>query len=172
LKYKSGDFFTGFALAVTYFEYEANRILGMFFQDPIPLNKIEWWSLTSKIRRVFRLNLIEENVYSKILEIIETRNRLIHPTEEIDKEDRRHDLFLRFLLNEKEKSSLLSFKECYSELVQTDFRVFKERQGNSEQPKDSLTAFWIIVSHLLFPSTFIQQASLGVLPSSPSCGLM
>jgi hypothetical protein len=131
--YKTNNFFTGFALAVTYFEYEANQILGMFYRDRIPVKKIEWRSLASKIRKIFRLDLIEENSYGKIFEIIETRNRLIHPTEDIDKEDRRHDLILRFLLNEKEKSSLLSFKECYSSLVQADSELSEKKLGNSDE---------------------------------------
>jgi hypothetical protein len=132
---KTNNFFTGFALAVTYFEYEANQILGMFFQDRISLKKIEWWSLASKIRIVFGLNLIEEKACSKILEIIKTRNQLIHPTEDIDKEDRRHDLILRFLSTEKEKSSLLSFKECYSSLVQADSKLSEKKLGNSDEIK-------------------------------------
>jgi hypothetical protein len=130
---KTGNFFTGFALAVTYFEYEANQILCMFFQDRIPADKIEWWSLTAKIRKISGLNLIEKKTRSQILDIIDTRNRLIHPTEKTDEEGRRHDIFLRFRLNEKEKSSLLYFKECYGSLVQADFRLFKEKLGNRDE---------------------------------------
>ena len=130
---KSGNFFTGFALAVTYFEYEANHILGMFFQDRIPLKKIEKWSLASKIGIVFGLNLIEEKDCSKILEIICTRNRLIHPTEKTDKEGRRRDIFLRFRLNEKEKSSLLCFKERYGSLVQAYSELWVKKMKSSDE---------------------------------------
>jgi len=132
-KYKNGDFFTGFALAVTYFEYQANLILSMFFQGRISRKALERWSLALKIRLIFGLNLIEEKeVFHKIHDIIEMRNRLIHPTEQEDKEERKGDTILRFRLNEEEKSLLLGFKECYSELVQTDFKVFKKRLGNGE----------------------------------------
>jgi len=125
----TANFFTGFALAVTYFEYEANHILGKVFQNRISLKKIERWSLASKIRIVFGLDLIEEEAYSKILEIIDTRNRLIHP------EGRSHDIFLRFRLNEKEKSSLLGFKECYSSLVQAYSELFEKKLGSSDEVK-------------------------------------
>lgn len=33
-----------------------------------------------------------------------------------------------------------------------------------------LLAFWIIVNHLLLPSTLIPAASAGVLPFSAMCG--
>jgi hypothetical protein len=87
--YKSGNFFTGFALAVTYFEYEANRILGIFFQGRISHETVERWSLASKIRIIFGLNLIEEEACHKIDEIIGIRNRLIHLTDREDKEHRK-----------------------------------------------------------------------------------
>jgi hypothetical protein len=132
---KTANFFTGFALAVTYFDYEANHILGMFFQDRISRNTIERLSLALKIKIVFGLDLIEEKAYHKILEIIDTRNRLIHPTDEMDKEGRSHYIFLRFRLNEKEKSSLLGFKECYSSLVQAYSGLFEKKLRGSDEVK-------------------------------------
>jgi len=128
--FKSNNFFTGFALAATYFEREANQILGIVFHERVSLCVIERWSLTMKMRIVFGLNLMDKNSYNKIREIVEVRNRLIHPTEQKDKEKRRGDIFLRFRLNEREKSSLLSFKECYSSLLQVDARIFKEKFGD------------------------------------------
>ena len=133
--YKTANFFTGFALAVTYFEYEANHILGMFFQNRISRETIEGWSLASKIRIVFGLDLIEQNSCSKILDIIATRNRLIHPTDEMDKEGRSHDLFLRFRLNEREKSSLRGFKECYSSLGKAYSELFGKKLRSSDKAK-------------------------------------
>lgn len=132
---KTGNFFTGFALAVTYFEYEANHILCMLFQDRIQADRIEWWSLASKIRKIFGLNLIEEKARSQILDIIDTRNRLIHPTEKTDEEGRRRDIFLRFRLNEKEKSSLLCFKECYGSLVQAYSELWVKEMRSSDEVK-------------------------------------
>ena len=106
----------------------------MFFQGRISHEALERWSLAVKIRLIFGLNLIKE-VFQKIHDIIEMRNRLIHPTELENKQERKGDIILRFRLNKEEKSLLLGFKECYSELVQTNFKVFEERQGNSEQLK-------------------------------------
>jgi len=71
-----------------------------------------------------------KNSHDKIREIVDIRNRLIHPTEREDKEKRRGDVFLRFRLNEKEKSSLLNFKECYTTLLLADSRIFKEKFGD------------------------------------------
>jgi hypothetical protein len=127
---KTGNFFTGFALAVTYFEREANQLLGVFFYDRISLTVIERWLLMLKIRMIFGLNLIERNTYDKIREIVEIRNRLIHPSELESKTKRRNDLFLRFRLDEREKSLLLNFKECYSTLLQVESRIFTEKFGD------------------------------------------
>jgi len=63
--YKNGNFFTGFALAVTYSEREANQILSVFFHHRIPSDIIERWSLTTKFRIVCGLNLIGKTVMTK-----------------------------------------------------------------------------------------------------------
>jgi hypothetical protein len=119
-----------FALAVTFFEREANQLLGVFFYGRKSLYDIEWWSMSKKMVKIFSLNLIEKDAYDKILEIVRIRNRLVHPSEREDQEGRKNDLFLRFRLSEAEKDSLLSFKECYSRLLEADSKLWKGKFGD------------------------------------------
>jgi hypothetical protein len=128
--YSNANFFAGFALAVMYFEREANQLLGIFFYKRISLYIIERWSLAMKMRMMYGLNLIEKETHDKIQEIVRIRNCLIHPSERRNKQRRRNDLFLRFRLYEEEKSSLLNFKECYSLLLKADSRLWKEKFGD------------------------------------------
>ena len=118
-EYKSNNYFTAFALASAYFEYEMNLILGTRFENRISLEKIERWSLQTKIRLLFGLNMVDHSTYEKISETIKIRNRLLHPVNIWEKGCMR-DIFLPYRLTDEEKSFLLSFKECYFKLVEAD----------------------------------------------------
>lgn len=140
---KSNNFFAGFALAVTYFEYEANSILDVFFHGRISRESLERWGISSKIDLIFGLGLIEEEVYHKIDEMIKTRNNLIHAKgRKIDEQGRPSKseesatlpgILLRFALTSYEKSQLSSFKDCYVALMKansTKQYLFKKRAHN------------------------------------------
>jgi hypothetical protein len=133
--YNNNDFFAGFILATTYFEYEVSRILGYLIADRLPLEVLKEWHLWSKLGCLFRLDLIDCSTRKKIEGIIKIRNKLMHPSGITDKQGREHDLLLGFRLNEIEKSLLLNFRECYSKLVQADFRLFKEKLGDNKHLK-------------------------------------
>jgi hypothetical protein len=124
--YESNNYFAAFALAASYFEYEANLIFGTRFENRIPLAKIERWPLQTKIGLLFGLNMLDHSTYEKISKIIETRNRLVHPAN-IWEKGRMRDIFLKFRLTEKEKSSLLSFDECYFKLIEAHSRTLSEK---------------------------------------------
>jgi hypothetical protein len=123
---KKGSFFAGLALAITYFEYEANLIL----DGRISKKALKKWGVACKIKRVFDLGLIEEEVYDKIGEMNKTRNRLIHAEgRKIDEQGRPSEseesvklpgILLRFALTPYEKSQLSSFKDCYVALMKAN----------------------------------------------------
>jgi hypothetical protein len=123
---ESNNYFTAFALASSYFEYEANLIFGTRFENRISLKKIGRWSLQTKIRLLFGLNMLDHSTYEKISEIIKIRNKLVHPVN-IWEKGRMLDIFLSYRLTEREKSSLLSFNECYSKLVEVHSRTLDEK---------------------------------------------
>ena len=125
--YRNGDFFVGFILAATYIEYEVNCIMGYLMGDLPQKLFLENLPLRIKLECLSELNRIDRTTYKKIKEIMKIRNRLMHPSDLIDRQGRKGDPLLRFMLNEKEKSFLCNFKECYSKLVQTDFKLFKAR---------------------------------------------
>ena len=133
--YNNNDFFAGFILAATYIEYEANQILGHLIAERLAMEVLKEWRLWSKLDCLRRLDLIDCITHQKMEGIIQIRNKLMHPSGIIDKQGRENDLFLRFRLDENEKSLLLNFKECYSKLIQTDSKLFKEKLGNSKQLK-------------------------------------
>jgi len=129
---ESNNYFTAFALASSYFEYEANLILGTRFENRIPLEKMERWHLQTKIRLLFGLNMVDRTTHDKINEIIKIRNKLVHPVNiwENGKKGERgriRDIFLRYRLTEREKASLLSFNECYAKLVEAHSRTLAEK---------------------------------------------
>jgi hypothetical protein len=123
---KKGSFFAGFALAVTYFEYEANSILDGW----ISKKALKKRGVSSKIDLVFDLGLIEEEIYQKIDEMIRTRNHLIHARDrKIDEQGRPSEteesttlpgILLRFALTPYEKSQLSSFRDCYMALLKAN----------------------------------------------------
>jgi len=129
---ESNNYFTAFALASSYFEYEVNLILGTCFETRISLEKIGRWSLQTKIGLLFGLNMIDRTTHDKINEIIKIRNKLVHPVNIWENgkkggKGRMRDIFLRYRLTEKEKSSLLSFNECYSKLVEVHSRTLAKK---------------------------------------------
>jgi len=123
---KSNSFFTAFALASTYFEYEANLILGTRFENRISLEILEKWNLQTKIRLLFGLDMVDRTTHDKISQIIKIRNKLMHPVN-IWENGRMRDIFLRYRLTEKEKSYLLSFNECYAKLVEAHSRTLAKK---------------------------------------------
>ena len=125
--YQNKDFLTAFVLAETYFEYEANLILSYLIADRFPPEILKEWRLTSKLDWLRKLGLLDRDTRQKIQNMIEIRNKLVHPSEVLDKKGRMCDISLRFRLNEKEKSLLLNFKECYSRLVQAYSKVWEEK---------------------------------------------
>ena len=70
--------------------------------------------------------MIDRTTHDKINAIIKIRNKLMHP-KNIWKKGRMLDIFLRYRLTEKEKTSLLSFKECYTKLGEAHFRILGEK---------------------------------------------
>lgn len=100
--------------------------MGHLIEGRLPLEILKEWRLRAKVDCLCQLGLLNRLTRKKIENIMSVRNNLVHPLEVTDKEERRHNVFLRYRLNEREKSFLLSFKECYFELVQTDSRIFKE----------------------------------------------
>jgi hypothetical protein len=125
--YQNKDFLTAFVLAETYFEYETNLILGHLLTDRLPPEILKELHLWSKLNWLCKLGLLDRDTRHEIRTIIEIRNKLVHPLEVLDKEGRMCDISLRFRLNEKEKSLLLNFKECYSRLVQAYSKVWEEK---------------------------------------------
>jgi len=124
--FESNNYFTAFALAVSYFEFEANLILGALFENRIKLEKIGKWGLQTKIRLLFGLDMIDRATHNKIGEMIKIRNKLVHPIDIWEKE-RLRDIFLRYRLTEEEKATLLSFKECYAKLMKAHSRALAEK---------------------------------------------
>jgi len=125
--YKSNNFFTAFALATTYFEYEANLIFDTLFENRIPLQVLGNWSLKSKIRLLLGLKLIAQDAHDKINKIIRIRNKLLHPINVWKSKERRSlDIFLRYRLSEEEKSLLLSFDDCYAKLMKVHSKILTE----------------------------------------------
>jgi DNA-binding MltR family transcriptional regulator len=125
--YQNRDFLTAFVLAETYFEYETNLILSHLLTDRLPPEILKELHLWSKLNWLWRLGLLDRDTHKKIQDIIQVRNKLVHPLDKPDKDGRVCDIFLRFRLTEKEKSLLLDFKECYSRLVQADSKVWEKK---------------------------------------------
>jgi hypothetical protein len=123
---KNNNYFTAFALASAYFEYETNMILGIHFENKIPLEKIARWHLQTKIGLLLGLNMVDRTTHDKINAIIRIRNKLMHPIN-IWEKGRMLDIFLRYRLTEKEKTSLLSFKECYTKLAEAHATILGEK---------------------------------------------
>lgn len=129
---ESNNYFAAFALASLYFEHEANLIFGTLFENRISLEKIGRWSLQTKIRLLFGLNMLDLSTYEKISEIIKIRNKLMHPANVWENGKKREkgrmlDVFLRYRLTEREKSSLVSFNECYHKLMEAHSRTLDEK---------------------------------------------
>lgn len=128
---KNGNFFAGFALAVTYFDFEANSLLRTMLHGRISKKSYENWSVASKIDVLRGLGLIEHEVCCKITEMVTTRNRLIHAKgRKIDEQGKPSEnedsatlpgILLRFALTSSEKSQLSNFKECYMALIRASF---------------------------------------------------
>jgi len=123
--YKRNDFFTAFALAVTYFEYEANLTFGTLIENRLPLGVLKEWGVKSKIEWLSRLDLIDPKTRNRIIRIIEVRNKLVHPIG-IRENERTRDVFLRYRLHEEEKSLLLVFADCYRKLMKAHSKVVTE----------------------------------------------
>jgi len=129
---ESNNYFAAFALASSYFEYEANLIFGTRFENRISSQKIGRWPLQTKIRLLFGLNMLSHSTYEKISDIIKIRNKLLHPVNiwengKKGEKGRMLDIFLKYRLTKKEKSSLLNFDECYSKLVEVHSRTLSEK---------------------------------------------
>ncbi len=131
--YQNNDFLKGFVLAEVYFEYEVNVIWGNLIPDTLPPKILKEWRFRSKLDWLFKLGLIDNVTHKKTVAITEMRNKLVHPLEMTDSEGRICDIFLRFRLNDREKSLLLDFQECYSKLVEADSKLYKEKWGNTER---------------------------------------
>lgn len=137
--YNNEDFFLGFILAVTYIEYEANRIFSHLIFERLPLEILKELNLRSKIDCLSRLELkddtdtdstpkkmIDNHTRKKMESMVQIRNKLMHPSDIIDKQGRESNIFLRFRLGKNEKSLLGDFKECYSKLIQVDSKLHKK----------------------------------------------
>jgi hypothetical protein len=73
--------------------------------------------------------MVDHSTYEKISEIIKIRNKLVHPINiwEKGEKGRLRDIFLPHRLTEREKSSLLSFNECYLKLVEVHSTILDEK---------------------------------------------
>ena len=67
-------------------------------------------------------------MHNKINQIIELRNKLVHPKNIWEnKLERRQDIFLRYILEDEEKSLLLNFNDCNDELIKAHSIVLTEK---------------------------------------------
>jgi hypothetical protein len=73
------DFFSAFALAVSFFEYYGLKILGSRFSGIVSHDKFERLSANDMTTLLFCTGTISSEIYVKMIEVIKERNKLVHP---------------------------------------------------------------------------------------------
>lgn len=75
---KDKKWFEGIVLSATYFEYYAKKRIVTRLKGKIDSQRIDWLNLEALTILAFGLQIIDQSIYSKIIEVKDKRNDLVH----------------------------------------------------------------------------------------------
>ncbi len=75
---KDKEWFEGIVLSATYFEYYAKKRIETRLKGKIDSQRIDWLNLEALTILAFGLQIIDQSVYCKIIEVKDKRNDLVH----------------------------------------------------------------------------------------------